>query len=194
MFEAVMRFVLANIGSQISAKSISDYLNSNNKKTYPQAVDDFLECLVDSYMVYRAERYDVKSKEILKSLGKYYATDIGLRNNLLGFREMDTGHVLENVIYLELLRRGYKVFVGEVDDKEVDFVAQKQDDTIYIQVAETLNGEGGREKTLERELAPFKAIKDYNQRLLLTMDYDPNTSYDGIKHINALDFLMSDKY
>ena len=194
MFEAVMRFVLANIGSQISAKSISDYLNSNKKKTYPQAVDDFLNILVESYIVYRAERYDVKSKEILKSLGKYYATDIGLRNYLLGFREMDTGHVLENIIYLELLRRGYKVFVGKIDDKEVDFVAQKQEDVLYIQVAETLNSEGGREKTLERELAPFKAIKDYHQRLLLTLDYDPNVSYDGIKHMNALDFLLSDKY
>lgn len=194
MFEAVMWFVLANIGSQVSAKSISDYLTSNKKKTYPQAVDDFLDSLVKSYMVYKAERYDVKSKEILKSLGKYYATDIGFRNYLLGFREIDTGHVLENIIYLELLRRGYKVFVGKIDDKEVDFVAQKQEDILYLQVAETLNGEGGREKTLERELAPFKAIKDYHQRLLLTMDYDPNTSYDGIKHMNALDFLLSDKY
>ena len=194
MFEAVMQFVLANIGNQISAKSISDYLNSCKKKTYPQAVDDFLQCLVESYIVYKAERYDVKSKEMLKSLGKYYATDIGLRNYLLGFREMDAGRVLENIIYFELLRRGYKVFIGKVDDKEVDFVAQKQEDVLYIQVAETLNGEGGREKTLQRELAPFKAIKDYNQRLLLTMDYDPNVSYDGIKHINALDFLMSEKY
>ncbi|MDR0311894.1 MAG: ATP-binding protein [Acidobacteriota bacterium] len=192
MFEAVMRFVLANIGSQISAKSISDYLNSSKRKTYPQAVDDFLKCLVESYVVYKAERYDVKSREILKSLGKYYVTDIGLRNYLLGFREMDTGHVLENIIYLELLRRGYKVFVGKVDDREVDFVAQKQDDILYVQVAETLNGEGGRAETLKRELAPFRAIKDYNQRLLLTMDYDPNTSYDGIRHLNALDFLMSD--
>jgi predicted AAA+ superfamily ATPase len=194
MFEAVMRFVLANIGSPISAKSISDYLNSGHKKTYPQAVDDFLSGLVGSYMVYRAERYDLKSKEVLKSLGKYYATDIGLRNYLLGFREMDAGHVLENIIYLDLLRRGYKVFIGKADDKEVDFVAQKQDDVLYIQVAETLNGEGGREKTLERELAPFKAIKDYHHRILLTLDYDPNVSYDGIKHINALDFLTGDIY
>ena len=194
MFEAVMRFVLANIGSQISAKGISDYLNSNQKKTYPQAVDDFLRFLVESYIVYKAERYDVKGKEILKSLGKYYAADIGLRNYLLGFREMDTGHVLENIIYLELLRRGYQVFVGKIDDKEVDFIAKKQEDILYLQVAETLNGEGGREKTLERELAPFKAIKDYHQRLLLTLDYDPNVSYDGIKHMNALDFLMGDKF
>ena len=195
MFEAVMRFVLANIGSPVSAKSISDYLSTNGKrKVYPQAVDDFLKCLVSSYMVYKVERYDVKGKEILKSLGKYYATDIGLRNYLLGFREMDAGHVLENIIYLELLRRGYKVFVGKVDEKEVDFVASKQDDVLYIQVAETLNGQDGRTKTMEREFAPFKAIKDYNQRLLITMDYDPNTSYDGIKHINALDFLTSEKW
>jgi predicted AAA+ superfamily ATPase len=170
MFEAVMRFILANVGSSVSAKSISDYLSSNGKKTYPQAVDDFLKCLAESYIVYKVERYDLKSKEILKSLGKYYAADIGLRNYLLGFREMDTGHILENIIYLELRRRGYKVFVGKVDDKEVDFVAEKQDDVLYIQVAETLNGEGGREKTLAREFAPFNAIMDYKQRLLLTRD------------------------
>jgi len=190
MFEAVMRFVLANIGSPISAKSISDYLMSQKKKVYSAAVDDFLKAMVEGYIVYKVERYDVKGKEILKSLGKYYATDIGLRNYLLGFREMDSGHVLENIIYFELLRRGYKVFVGRVDNKEVDFVAQKEDDVIYVQVAETLNGEGGKSKTIDREFTPFKMIKDFNQRILITMDYDPNTSYDGIKHINALDFLM----
>ena len=190
MFEAVMQFVLANIGSPISAKSISDYLTSQNKKVYPQTVDDFLSAMVQSFIVYKVERFDVKGKEILKSLGKYYATDIGLRNYLLGFREMDGGHILENIVYFELLRRGYKVFVGKVDSSEVDFVAQKQDDILYIQVAETLNGEGGKKTTQEREFAPFKIIKDFRQRILITMDYDPNTDYNGIKHINALDFLM----
>jgi predicted AAA+ superfamily ATPase len=194
MFEAVMRFVLANIGSMVSAKSIRAHITSKEMRISLQAIDDFLENLVESYMVYKVDRYDVKNKMILASPSKYYASDIGFRNFLLGFQETDTGHVLENIIYLDLLRRGYKVFVGKIDDKEVDFVAQKLDDILYIQVAETLIGEGGRAKTLERELAPFKAIKDYYQRLLLTLDYDLNTSYDGIKHMNALDFLLSDKY
>jgi predicted AAA+ superfamily ATPase len=192
MFEDVMRFVFSNIGSNISAKSISDYLSSNRsgRKIYSENVADFLKYLVESYMIYRVDRYDVKGKEILKSLGKYYVADIGLRNYLLGFSGIDTGHVLENIIYLELLRRGYKVFVGKVDDKEVDFIAQKQDDVLYIQVAETLNSSGGIKATLQRELAPFRAVKDYHQRILISMDYDPNASYDGIKHVNALDFLM----
>jgi predicted AAA+ superfamily ATPase len=188
MFESVLKFVLANIGSPISAKSISDYLASTGKKIASQYVDEFLSYLVSSYMVYKAERYDVKSKETLRSLGKYYVTDIGLRNFLLGYRNIDTGHVLENIVYLELLRRGYKVFVGKVDDKEVDFVAQKQEEIIYFQVAETVKGEG----TLARELAPFKIIKDYYTRILLTLDNDPNVSYDGIKHINALEWCLKD--
>ena len=188
-FETVMKYVLANIGSPISAKSISDYLISTNKKVYPITVDEFLRYLVESYIVYKAERFDVKSKEMLKSLGKYYATDIGLRNYLLGYRdEMDKGHVLENVIYFELLRRGYKVFIGKVDNKEVDFVAMRRNETLYIQVAQTVVSED----TLKRELSPFYNIKDFHQRILITMDVDINDSYKGIKHINALDFLMQD--
>jgi len=188
MFEAVMRFVLANIGSPISAKSISDYLISQNKKIYPQAVDDFLKSLVESFMVYKAERYDVKGKEILKSLGKYYATDLGLRNYLLGFVEMDVGHVLENVIYFELLRRGYKVFVGKVEAKEVDFVAQNENGLEYYQVAASILDT----KTRERELEPLNNIKDHFPKFLITLDeYSiSNSTYNGIRVIRAIDFLL----
>ena len=190
MFETVMRFVLCNVGRSISAKSISDRLIASGRKAYPQMVDDFLKCLVDSYIVYKAERYDVKGNEILKSLCKYYVTDLGLRNYLVGYEELERGYVLENIIYFELLRRGYKVFVGKVDNKEMDFIAQKQDETVYIQVAETLNSAGGSQATMEREFAPFKMVKDFHRRILITMDHDINESYDGIKHINALDFLL----
>jgi hypothetical protein len=186
MFEMVMKFVLSNIGSPISASSISKYLESTGRKVHSQTVDDFLGYLVQGYIVYKADRYDVKGKEILRTLGKYYATDIGLRNFLLGYREMDSGHVLENIVYFELLRRSYKVFVGKVDNKEVDFIAKKKDEILYIQVADSVRAK----ETLERELAPFKMIKDFYQRILITMDNDPNVDYDGIRHINALNFLM----
>ncbi|MDR3264222.1 MAG: ATP-binding protein [Clostridiales bacterium] len=185
LFEDVMKFVMSNIGSHISPKSIADYLTSNRKTVYSQTVDDFLKYLTDSYMIYKAVRFDIKGKELLKSLAKYYVTDLGIRNYLLGYRDTDTGHILENVIYLELLRKGYKVFVGKVANTEVDFVAVKQDETVYIQVAESVK----EKAVLERELAPLKAIRDFNPRLLVTMDYDLNGSYDGIKHVNALDFL-----
>ena len=190
IFEAVMRFVMANIGSPVSAKSISDYLINQHKKVYPQAVDDFLKALAESFMAYKAERFDVKGKEILKSLGKYYVTDLGLRNYLLGFQEMDSGHVLENIIYFELLRRGYKVFVGKVGAKEVDFVAQNGKGLEYYQVAANILDT----KTRERELESLNNIKDHFQKFIITLDeYSiSNSTYNGIRVIRAIDFLMGD--
>ncbi|MDR3293748.1 MAG: ATP-binding protein [Clostridiales bacterium] len=186
LFEDVMKFVMSNIGSPISTKSISDFLTSNRKKVYAPMIEDFLQCLIDSYMIYKAQRFDIKGKELLKSLAKYYVTDLGLRNYLLGYQDIDRGHVLENVIYTELLRRGYRVFTGKTANGEIDFVAVKQDETTYVQVAETVKAQ----ETLERELAPLRAIRDFNPRMLITLDYDLNSSYDGIKHVNALEFLM----
>ncbi|MCL2630584.1 MAG: ATP-binding protein [Firmicutes bacterium] len=187
-FEAVMRFVLANIGSPISSKSISDYLMSQKKNVYPKTVDDFLKSLVESFMAYKAERYDIKGKEILKSLGKYYVTDLGLRNYLLGFQEMDSGHVLENIIYFELLRRGYKVFVGKVASREVDFIAENEKGVEYYQVTANMRDE----KTRERELEPLNAIKDHFPKFIITLDEYAlsNSTYNGIIVINAIDFLL----
>ena len=137
-------------------------------------------------MIYQAKRYNIKGKQYLKTLEKYYVVDIGMRTMLLGSRAMDVGHVLENVIYLELLRRGYEVYVGKVDDLEVDFVAMDQKRTIYYQVAASVRDEN----TLRRELTPLQKIPDHYQKVILTLDEDPEADYDGIRRINALDWLV----
>ncbi len=187
--ENVTKFVFDNIGNLITSKKISDTLTSNNQKVSQPTVEGYLKALVDSYFVYKVTRFDVKGKQHLKSLAKYYVTDMGIRNYLLGYKNIDRGFILENVVYLELIRRGYKVFIGKVDNGEIDFVAQKGSETIYIQVAESIQDE----KTFEREMKPLKAVKDFNKRAVITTDYDTNESYDGIKHINIFDFLLGKK-
>ncbi len=122
-------------------------------------------------------------------MAKYYVTDMGMRNYLLGYKNSNRGFVLENIVYLELIRRGYKVFIGKVDNGEIDFVISKGSETIYIQVAETIK----EESTFEREIKPLKSVRDYNKRIIITTDYDINESYDGIRHINVLDFLLEKK-
>ena len=184
--ECVTKFVFDNIGNLITSKKISDTLTSNNCRVSQPTVEGYLKALTDSYFVYKVSRYDVKGKQHLKSMAKYYVTDMGMRNYLLGYKNSDRGFILENIVYLELLRRGYKVFIGKVDNGEIDFVVFKGSETIYVQVAESIQ----EEKTFEREMKPLKMVKDYNQRVVITTDYDVNESYDGIKHINILDFLL----
>ena len=151
-----------------------------------QKVEKYLEALSESYIIYQAKRYNIKGKQYLKMLEKYYVVDIGLRFMLLGSRQVDAGHILENIIYLELLRRGYDVYVGKIDTFEVDFVAQNRKGTAYFQVALTARDE----KTLERELRPLQAIRDHYPKVLLTMDEDPEAQYDGIRRLNARDWLL----
>lgn len=185
--ERVLRFVASAIGSEISIKKISDTMTSDGVKMLPLTVESYLEAFHGSYILYRADRYDVKGKKILKTLNKYYLVDMGIRKYLLGDSAGDSGHVLENIVYLELLRRGYKVFVGKVDEKEVDFAADGVNGTEYYQVAETVRGQ----ETLSRELAPLMAIRDHNPKFLLTRDYDPIISHNGIKQLNVLDWLLA---
>ncbi len=184
--EMVTKFVFDNIGNLISSKKISDTLTSNNCKISQPTVDSYLKALSDSYIVYKASRYDVKGKQYLKSMAKYYVSDMGMRNYLLGYKNTNRGFVLENIVYLELIRRGYKVFIGKVDGGEIDFVVFRGSEIIYIQVAESIMDED----VFEREMKPLKSVKDYNQRVVITTDYDVNESYDGIKHINIFDFLL----
>lgn len=132
-------------------------------------------------------RYDIKGKEYLKSLEKYYVVDLGIRNHLLGFRNIDRGHVLENIVFLELKRRGYEIFIGKYADKEIDFIAKKADEMMYIQVAETIKDK----QTFTREITPLRMIDDYYPRLIITTDYDLNKDYDGIKVVNVYDWLLS---
>jgi predicted AAA+ superfamily ATPase len=184
--ERVIKFMAGSIGSETSIKRVSDMLTSDGIKIQPLTVESYLDAFRDSYILYKADRYDVKGRKLLKTLNKYYMVDMGLRRLLLGNNAADSGHILENIVYLELLRRGYKVYIGKVDEKEVDFVAEKLDGTEYYQVSETVRGK----ETLARELAPFKMIRDHNPKFLLTLDYEPQTSHNGIKQINVLDWLL----
>lgn len=186
VFKSVTRFIFDNIGLELSSKKIADTLTSNSRKSDSKTIEKYVNALEESFVVYSAGRYNIKGKEYLKSLEKYYVADIGLRNFMLGKKSMDVGHILENMIYLELLRRGYDVYVGKIDTQEVDFVAQSQDGNTYIQVAASVRDEA----TLERELKPLKAIKDNYPKLILTLDDDPDGDYEGISRKNALEWLM----
>ncbi len=185
VLEDVIRFVFDNIGNILSSKKISDSLTSHGRKVSRPTIDAYLGYLINSYAINKVGRYDIKGKEHLKSLEKYYVTDLGLRNYLLGFRDIDRGYILENIIYLELKRRGFDVFIGKYEDKEIDFIANNNDGVVYIQVAETIK----TKVVLERELAPLKAIKNFHRRVVITLDYEINQSFEGIRIINALEWL-----
>ena len=170
-------------------KSISDNIEGLEKNTSYNTVSNYVQALIDSYIVYKANRYDIKGREFLKTQEKYYAIDIGLRYYMLGQNSgRDMGHILENVVYLELLRRGYKVYIGKVDDLEVDFVAKNSENTIYYQVALTTR----EEATLQRELISLKKINDNYPKYILTMDDDLDADFDGIKKINVIDWLLEE--
>ena len=186
MLKNILKFVFDNIGNPLSSKKISDTMTSLGRKINSSTVEKYLEAFSESYIIYPAKRYNIKGKEYLKSLEKYYIVDIGMRYMLLGSKMMDTGHILENVVYLELLRRGYDVYVGKIDNYEVNFVAQNHKGTIYYQVALIVRDE----KTLQRELRPLQAIRDHYPKVILTMDEDPEIQYDGIRRINARDWLL----
>ncbi|MDD4355410.1 MAG: DUF4143 domain-containing protein, partial [Candidatus Izemoplasmatales bacterium] len=160
---------------------------SNGRKVSRPTVDAYLGYLINGYAIYKVNRYDIKRKEYLKSLEKYYVTDFGLRNCLLGFRNIDRGHILENVVFLELKRRGFDVNIGKYDDKEIDFIARTSKEVVFIQVTESIHSP----ETLQRELEPLRAIKDFHHRNVISIDVDVNQSYDGIQVINAIDWLTS---
>ena len=186
VLESITRFMFDNIGNPLSMKKIADTMTSDGRKIDVKTVEKFINGLTESFILYKANRYNVKGKQYLKTLEKYYVVDIGLRYALLGSRSIDVGHILENVVYLELLRRGYDVYVGKVDETEVDFVAMTNKKTLYFQVSATVRDE----KTLQRELKPLQSINDHYPKLLLTLDDDPEADYNGIRKVNALDWLL----
>lgn len=186
MLESVTRFIFDNIGNSLSTKKIADTMTSDGRKIDVKTVEKYIGALKESYIIYQAKRYNIKGKQYLKTLDKYYVVDIGMRYMLLGSRSTDVGHILENIVYLELIRRGYEVYVGKVDDAEVDFVAIYSGRPSYFQVAATVRDEN----TLKRELAPLQKIKDHYSKFILTLDDDPEADYDGIIRINAFDWLL----
>ena len=186
MLKSVLRFVFDNIGNPLSFKKIADTMTSDGRKIDTKTVEKYLDALAESYIIYQAKRYDIKGKQYLKTLEKYYVVDIGLRYMLLGSRQIDAGRILENIVYLELLRRGYDVYVGKINTFEVDFVAQNSKGICYYQAALSVRDE----RTLERELRPLMAIRDHYPKTILTLDEDPETQYDGIRRMNAIDWLL----
>lgn len=186
MLESVVRFLADNIGNSLSTKKISDTMTSNGRSINVRTVESYISAFMESYIVYQAKRYDIKGKQYLKTMEKYYFVDMGLRSVMLGNRgNTDIGHILENVIYLELIRRGYEVYIGKIESMEVDFVAKDTEGIKYIQVSASV-----REKsTLERELRPLQKIADNYPKCIMTLDVDPAADYEGIRRINALDYL-----
>lgn len=186
MLENVIQFIFDNIGNPTSATKIANSLTSSGNRISVSTVENYLKALQDSFIIYKAERYDVKGKQLLETGGKYYIADIGLRYYLLGTKKADRGHILENVVFLELLRRGYEVYIGKSGNAEVDFIAANEEGTEYYQVAYTVADDA----VLDRELKPLDSIADHNPKYLLTMDDEPLTSHNGIKQINVLDWLL----
>ena len=193
--EKVTKYLYDNIGNKTSMKNISDQLKGLEKNNSYNTVATYVQSLIDCYFVYKVNRYDIKGKEFLKTQEKYYAVDIGLRYYMLGQSSgNDMGHILENIVYLELLRRGYEVYIGKYEDLEVDFVAKNSENTIYYQVALTTRENTNENNSiLERELAPLKKINDNYPKYILTLDDDLDADFDGIKKINVLDWLIDQK-
>lgn len=188
MLESVTRFIIDNIGSPLSTKKIADTMTSAGRKIDVKTIEKYISGLMESFIIYQAKRYNIKGKQYLKTFEKYYIVDIGLRYMLLGKSGTDVGHILENVVYLELIRRGYDVYVGQIGDLEVDFVAMNADGKTYFQVAASVRDE----KTLDRELSSLKKINDNYPKYILTLDDDPDADYEGIRRINALNWLLED--
>lgn len=194
LLRKIILFLADNIGSTVSVSSIGNtlvnegLLEDGKRKGIPSThtVQAYISALMESYCFYDIKRFDIKGKEYLRTLGKFYIVDMGLRNYLLGFRNRDSGHAIENVVYFELLRRGYDVAIGKVDTAEVDFIATKTDEKLYIQVTESMVSEEVR----RRELAPLQKIRDNYEKIVLSMDTGLDSSYDGIKSLNLIQWLL----
>ena len=191
----IMLFLCSNIGSITSPNSIGNVLSAEGdirsgkgKAIAGKTVEKYISMLQSAYVVFSVGRYDVKGKQLLKTLGKNYIIDMGFRNMLLGYRDADRGHIMENIVFLELLRRDYRVTVGKVGDAEIDFVAERPDDKIYLQVTESMLSQ----ETRERELRPLRMLPDNYEKIVLSMDRSYIRSYDGIKSLNLIDWLLSD--
>ena len=187
LLEKILKFLMSNIGSFISSKKIADFLTSQGTKITHNTVLNYLQMLENAYIIYKVPRYDIKGKEILKTLEKYYIVDTGIRNVILGFRDSDFGHIIENIVYFELIRRGYDITIGKNDSLEVDFIATNSNDKKYYQVTYTMLDESVK----NRELEVLKNINDNYEKTVITMDkiYN-NTSEEGIKIKYLIDFLL----
>lgn len=193
LLQKIVRFLCSNIGSITSPNNIGNVLSSegdlekgSGKRIAGKTVSKYISLLENAYIFYSVERYDIKGKQLLKTLGKHYIIDLGFRNLLLGYRDADRGHILENIVFLELLRRDYRVYIGKIGETEVDFIAERPDDKLYIQVTESMSSA----QTRERELRPLQMIPDNYEKIILSMDRSYIQSYEGIKALNLIDWLL----
>lgn len=186
LLESVIKFLFDNIGNIVNPKKIADTLVSSGRKTTSVTIENYITALTEAFILYKVGRYDIKGKQYLKSLEKYYIPDVGLRQLLIKNKNADIGHILENIVYLELLRRGHKVSIGKVGELEIDFVAENTDGVCYYQVSASILDEG----TYNREVEPLKRLRDNHPKYVITMDRIPIND-DGIKQINIVDFLLS---
>ena len=193
MLQKIMLFLCSNIGSITSPNSIGNVLANEGdiptvkaKNIAGKTVERYISMLRNAFVFFSVGRYDVKGKQLLKTLGKNYIIDLGFRNMLLGYRDADRGHILENIVFLELLRRDYRVYIGKIGETEIDFVAEKPNDKVYIQVTESMQSP----ETRERELRPLRMIPDNYEKIVLSMDRSFINSYDGIKSVNLIDWLL----
>ena len=186
LLKTIAKFLASTIGSPVSVRSITNYLISNGRKVSPNTVSDYVEALTESFVFYPVERFDVVGKQLLKANEKYYIVDMGIRNHILPRRNYDIGFSLENIVYLELLRRGYRVTVGKAGNTEVDFVAEKQETYTYFQVTADMTAK----ETFDREMKPFENIRDNYEKIILTADRLSIGNYNGIKVENLIDWLL----
>lgn len=185
LLKSVVRFLFDNIGNTVSSKKIADSLVSFGRKTTSATIENYITALTESFVLYKAGRYDVKGKQHLKSLEKYYVVDTGLRTLLLGNKNSDIGHILENIVYLELVRRGYSVSIGKVGELEIDFIAEKSGSKVYYQVSASVLDP----VTFEREITPLRRVQDNYPKFIITMD-EISSDNEGIRQVNVIDFLL----
>lgn len=188
LLNRIMRYIMDNVGNTFSAKSISDYFKSQYRKVDITTVYNYIESLESSFIISKVNRYDVHGKEILKTQEKYYLADHGIQHAVFGYRDRNISGVLENIVFNELLRRGYTVYIGKIKDKEIDFVAEKKNDKLYIQVTYKMESE----KTINREFEPLLMVKDHYPKYVVSMDVNFSDNIDGVKHIHLLDFISSE--
>ena len=181
VFKSILRFIIDNIGSTISSKKISDTLTSDGRKVDAKTVEKYVNAMMESYILYQVKRYDIKGRQYLKSQEKYYIVDVGFKHSLVPNSRLDIGHIIENIVYLELIRRGYKVFIGKANDFEIDFIANKNDEIKYIQVTASIRDS----KTYDREMRPLKSIDDNYEKIILTLDDDLDENDNGVKIVNV---------
>lgn len=190
LLNRIMKYIMDNVGSTFSAKSISDYFKSQYRKVDLMTIYNYIDALVSSFIIEKVNRYDVHGKKILKTQEKFYLADQGIQHAVFGYKSRNISGVLENIVYNELKRRGYSVFIGKIMDKEIDFIAEKKNEKIYVQVTYKMESD----KTIEREFSPLLAVKDHYPKYVVSMDPKFEENIDGVKHVYLIDFISSDLF